>query len=126
MDSEAYSVILGNEWIMQVNAKIDFYQKKLFYQEEKDALLKRTQEIIDNNDAYEIQQRIKIQQAKKKQKNESEKFKTKLEAKWIGPYFIHEVYEKSNYKLRTLEGKLLKNSVYGNRLKMYYEETLEL
>ncbi|CAI2197298.1 3086_t:CDS:1, partial [Funneliformis geosporum] len=110
--------------------------------EEKDALLKRTQEIMENNDAYEVQQRIKIQQAKRKQKNVSEKFKignkvllhqthlennfsAKLDAKWIGPYFIHEVYEKSNYKLRTLEGKLLKNSVHGNRLKMYYEETLE-
>ncbi|CAI2189447.1 6551_t:CDS:2 [Funneliformis geosporum] len=50
---------------------------------------------------------------------------TKLEAKWIGLYFIYEVYEKSNYKLRTLEGKLLKNSVHENRFKMYYEETLE-
>jgi hypothetical protein len=52
-------------------------------------------------------------------------FSEKLDAKWIGPYFIHEIYKKSNYKLLTLEGKLLKNSVHGNRLKMYYEETLE-
>ncbi|CAI2168029.1 1396_t:CDS:2 [Funneliformis geosporum] len=110
--------------------------------EEKDALLKRTQEIMENNDAYEIQQQIKIQQAKRKQKNVSEKFKignkvllhqthlennfsAKLEAKWIRPYFIHEVYKKNNYKLQILEEKLLKNSVYENRLKMYYEETLE-
>ncbi|CAI2198547.1 16999_t:CDS:1, partial [Funneliformis geosporum] len=32
MNSEAYSVILENEWVIQVNAKIDFYQKRLFYQ----------------------------------------------------------------------------------------------
>ncbi|CAI2196202.1 12770_t:CDS:2, partial [Funneliformis geosporum] len=36
--------------------------------EEKDALLKRTQEIMENNDTYEIQQRIKIQQTKNRLK----------------------------------------------------------
>ena len=113
-----------------------------YNEEETDALLKRTREIIENNDSLKAQQRIKLLQERRKQTQKSERFKigdkillyqthlennfsAKLKAKWAGPYFIHEVYEKSNYKLRALNGKLLKNSVHGNRLKRYFEEILE-
>ena len=46
----------------------------------------------------------------------------KLENKWIGPYFIHDVLKDNVYKLRTLEGQLVKNIVHGNRLKIYHEQ----
>ena len=97
---------------------------------------------MENNDSLKAQQRIKQLQEKRKHTQRSERFKignkvllhqtqlennlsAKLEAKWIGPYLIHEIYKKSNYKLRSLNGKLLKNSVHGNRLKRYYEEILK-
>ena len=52
-------------------------------------------------------------------------FSAKLENKWIGPYYIHDVLKDNVYKLRTLERRLVKNVVHGNRLKVYYEEKLE-
>jgi transposase InsO family protein len=52
-------------------------------------------------------------------------FSAKLEDKWIGPYYIHNVLKDNVYKLRTLEGRLVKNLVHGNRLKLYKERLLE-
>ena len=53
-------------------------------------------------------------------------FSAKLETKWIGPYYVHNVLENNVYKLRTIEGRLVKNVVHGNRLKEYKETLLEL
>jgi hypothetical protein len=36
-------------------------------------------------------------------------FSAKLENKWIGPYYIHNVLKDNVYKLRTWDGKLVKN-----------------
>ena len=41
----------------------------------------------------------------------------KFGEKWKGPFYIHEVYGKGAYKLRTLEGKVLKNPYNGDHLK---------
>jgi len=132
-----FQLVYGRQATLTVELKVSTYEE-----EEVDALLKRTKEILENNDSLRAQHRIKLLQGKRKQTENPDRFKigdkvllhqthlenslsAKLEVKWIRPYFIHEVYEKSNYKLRTLEGKLLKNSVHGNRLKKYFEENLE-
>jgi len=52
-------------------------------------------------------------------------FSAKLENKWIGPYYVHNVLKDNVYKLRTLDGKLVKNVIHGNRLKLYHQEKLE-
>jgi len=52
-------------------------------------------------------------------------FSAKLENKWIGPYYIHDVLKDNVYKLRTLEGKAVKNVIHGNRLKLYHEKRME-
>jgi hypothetical protein len=44
----------------------------------------------------------------------------KLLPKWKGPYFIHEVHTNGSYKLRTIDGKLLKTPVNGCFLKIYF------
>jgi hypothetical protein len=132
-----FQLIYGRQATLPIELKISTYKE-----EEMEALLKRTKEIIENNDSLRAQQRIKLLQEKRKLTQKSDRFKigdkvllyqthleknlfAKLEAKWIGSYFIHEVYEKSNYKLRTLEGKLMRNSIHGNRLKKYLEEIVE-
>jgi hypothetical protein len=51
-------------------------------------------------------------------------FSAKLEDKWIGSYFIHEVLKDNVYKLRTLKGKLVKHVIHDNRLKKYHEKQL--
>ncbi|CAG8715365.1 7346_t:CDS:1, partial [Ambispora leptoticha] len=45
--------------------------------------------------------------------------KNKLEEKWEGPFIIYDVLGKGTYKLRTLDNKVLKQKVHGNRLKRY-------
>ena len=44
----------------------------------------------------------------------------KLEEKWKGPYYIHEVLVNGSYKIKELNGKVLKVPVNGELLKLYY------
>src|ERR1043165_479849 len=111
-------------------------------------LLARIYQIIENIeiDRQEVKDKIDKEQQKQKSRHDqqgiSEKlnigdkvlvertwlktnFSAKLEDKWIGPYFIHSVLKDNVYKLRTLEGHLVKNVVHGNRLKIYHEQNLE-
>src|SRR3989442_120507 len=45
----------------------------------------------------------------------------KLAPKWKGPYYIHEEIGKGAYKLRTLNGKVLKTSHNVKHIKKYFE-----
>lgn len=47
------------------------------------------------------------------------KGKQKLQERWKGPYYIQEVVGNGAYKLRTIEGKILKVPVNSERLKIY-------
>ena len=44
----------------------------------------------------------------------------KLEEKWEGPYYIHEILFNGTYKLKDKEGRVLKTPVNGELLKKYY------
>ena len=46
----------------------------------------------------------------------------KLSQKWKGPYYIHEIIGKGAYKLRTLEGKVLRSSYNVKHLKEYFDQ----
>ncbi|GBC27598.2 uncharacterized protein LOC112698023 [Rhizophagus irregularis DAOM 181602=DAOM 197198] len=48
----------------------------------------------------------------------------KLDSKWHGPYYIHDVRPNGTYKLRTLEGKLQKKVVHADQIRSYYERTI--
>ncbi|CAB4443481.1 unnamed protein product [Rhizophagus irregularis] len=47
----------------------------------------------------------------------------KLEEKWKGPYYIHETISKGSYKIKTMEGKILKTPVNGELLKEYIDRS---
>src|SRR5688572_22623507 len=49
----------------------------------------------------------------------------KLESQWIGPYYIHNVLEQNVYKLRDMDGQLVKGVVHENHLKLYHEQQLQ-
>ena len=106
-------------------------------QGEGNPLLKRLYNLIDQleNDRQIVRDRIEKEQHQQKLRHDqqgiSEKlkigdkvlvertwlktnFSAKLEDKWIGPYFIHEVLKDNVYKLRTLERHLDRNLVHGN------------
>src|SRR5205823_316906 len=46
----------------------------------------------------------------------------KLSQKWKGPYYIHEIIGKGAYKIRTLEGKVLRSSYNVKHLKEYFDQ----
>ena len=45
----------------------------------------------------------------------------KLAPKWKGPYYIHKEIGRGAYKLRTLDGKVLKTSHNVKHIKKYFE-----
>ena len=45
----------------------------------------------------------------------------KLNPKWKGPFYIHDVLPHGAYKLRTIEGQVLSAPVNGSLLKHYRE-----
>ena len=47
----------------------------------------------------------------------------KLEEKWKGPYYIHETISKGSYKIKTMEGKILKTPANGELLKEYIDRS---
>jgi hypothetical protein len=44
----------------------------------------------------------------------------KLEEKWKGPYYIHEILKNGSYKIKEMDGKILKTPVNGELLKKYH------
>src|SRR5947209_2459324 len=49
---------------------------------------------------------------------------TKFLFKWVGPYTIHEVFGNGAYRLRTMDGKILKSTTNGNDMKKYHTRDL--
>lgn len=49
------------------------------------------------------------------------KGKQKLQERWSGPYYVHEVLDNGVYKLRTIDGKVLKVPINSERLKLYHQ-----
>ena len=49
----------------------------------------------------------------------------KFGEEWLGPFYIHDVFDKGAYKLRNMDGKLLKNPYNGDHLKLFRQEYLQ-
>ena len=47
----------------------------------------------------------------------------KLEEKWKGPYYIHEIIHNGSYKIKTMEGRIQITPVNGELLKEYIDRT---
>ena len=45
----------------------------------------------------------------------------KLNEKWKGPFFIHDILPNGVYKLRTIDGKVLATPININLLKLYHD-----
>jgi len=138
-----FYLVYGREAILPIDLVIPSIEV-----EHDEPLLERLYQLISDveDDRQQVINRIEKEQQKQKQVYDqqgiSEKlkigdlvlvertwlktnFSAKLENKWIGPYFIHDVLKDNVYKLRTIEGKLVRNLVHGNRLKIYHEKNDE-
>ncbi|GBB96513.1 hypothetical protein RclHR1_02770015 [Rhizophagus clarus] len=92
---------------LKVKNKIEKLQKK-----QKDYYDKRN----SKRKIYQIGDKIlKYNAAKEKQ------WSGKLEEKWIGPYYIHKIMMNGSYKIKELNGQVLKTPINENLLKKYYD-----
>src|SRR5438045_8519909 len=122
-----FFMVYGREAILPIE---DFENGENFG---KDATIERSYDLInladerikalENIERSQVQQKnrhdIKIKEETKfnigdkillKDAIKEKQYSGKLSSKWKGPYYIHEIFEKGAYKLRTLDGKVLKTS----------------
>jgi len=112
---------------------------------DSETLLRRVEHLIDDVPQIREKTRVQISKMQQKQKDRhDEKLKKhityqigdkvlyynaakekqwsgKLDPKWRGPYYIHQVLINGSYKLRTMEGQVLATPVNGTLLKHYYD-----
>jgi len=138
-----FQLLYGRQAKLPVDLKITTYQKTPVNYDE--ALTRRAYEIINRMNNEQIKARENIEKGQEQQKSRHKEkstklkigdkvlvhrtnlqtnFSAKLEEKWIGPYYIHDVLPRNVYKLRNLDGKLVKNVIHGNRLKLFHEQNL--
>jgi len=132
-------MVYGREAILPIE---DFENGENFG---KDAIIERSYDLInlvderikalENIERSQVQQKnrhdIKIKEETKfnigdkillKDAAKEKQYSGKLSSKWKGPYYIHEIFGKGAYKLRTLDGKVLKTSHNIKHLKKYYDQ----
>jgi hypothetical protein len=71
---------------------------------------------IKKIESYQIGDKVLMYRAEKEKQ-----WSGKLEDKWKGPYYIHEILRNGAYKLRELDGRVLKAPINGKILKRYHE-----
>ena len=115
--------------------------------EELQPINNRLQNLIENVPQIRIQAQQKIKEMQQKQKkrhdqklkkvvqynigekvlkyraNKEKQWSGKLEPKWLGPYYIHNILINGSYKLRTMEGQVLVTPINGNLLKPYWDRS---
>jgi len=74
---------------------------------------------IRREDRFDIGQKVLYYNASQEGRHTG-----KFLPKWKGPYFVHEVGLHGSYRLRTIDGKLLRSSINGTLLKLYYEKDI--
>ena len=139
-----FQLIYGRQAKLPIDLKITTFSDEPITFDE--ALMKRTFQIInkmsqDQNKAYD--NLVKSQDRQKSHhKLTNDKLKigdkvllhrtdlqnnlsAKLMEKWIGPFYIHNVLPNNVYKLRNIDGKLIKGVIHGNRLKLFHKQVLE-
>jgi hypothetical protein len=89
------------------NAKIKVQQNQIKQKDYHDRRLK--QEIN-----FEIGDQVLYYDAAKEKQ-----WTGKLDLKWKGPFYIHQIKQNGAYQLRTIEGKVLRTPVNGSLLKLY-------
>ena len=72
---------------------------------------------IKEETRFEIGIKVLLKDAAKKKQ-----WSGKLSSKWKGPYYIHDIVGGGAYKIRTLEGKVLKASYNVKHLKRYFDQ----
>jgi hypothetical protein len=72
--------------------------------------------LIMSSKIYEIGDKVLMYDAAKHTSHTG-----KLDPKWKGPFYIHDIVNPGVYKLRTINGQVLRTPINGSLLKMYYD-----
>ncbi|GET56609.1 DDE-type integrase/transposase/recombinase [Rhizophagus irregularis DAOM 181602=DAOM 197198] len=99
--------------------------------DENVTITQRVNSLMEDLPNIESQAKENIEKSQEKQKKyHDKKYKTKknfqirnksgkLEEKWKGSYYIHEIISKGSYKIKTMEGRIQKMTINGELLKEY-------
>jgi hypothetical protein len=141
---EPFYLTYGREATLPIDFLIPTSIDRAETPNEPDDLLRRIYRIIGNlqDDRRKAQGNIQRSQHKQKLRHDSKlrittfeigalvllykiklKGHGKLEEKWKGPYRICKVLENGAYKLETIDRKVLKAPINGDRLKQYRERS---
>ena len=136
---EPFYLLYGREAVLPIEFSITTPQAELFETDLQEDLLKRVHMITgrvaeDRLEAQDTKHKAQEKQRHRHDKNLQEvKFKIgdlvllyksqlrgkkKLQERWTGPYHVHDVLANGAYKLRTMEGNVLKAPVNSERLKL--------
>ena len=138
---ELFSLVYRRSAITPLDLLLDKdSQKELLEEEIEKQVLRRTFELIDTLEPTIQAAKRNIESSQQKQKEkyladttaqqfqEGElvlKFKHtkeergKFQPKWTGLYTVYKVYRNGAYKLRTIDGRILKSSINENNLRSY-------
>ena len=141
---EPFYLTYGREAIFPIELQIPTYPTEISSEEQiEELLLKRVYELIGNlpDKRVEAGENISKSQEKQKKRYDQKVVETKfyignkvllyknsakkLEEKWEGPFYIHDIGLNGTYQLRNQEGKVRKRFVHANRLKSYQERHME-
>ena len=138
---EPFYLMYGRDVVLPIEFTVTTPQVELHETDLQEDLIKRVHMITEKimEDRLVTQDVIHVAQEKQKQRHDRDlhavKFqigdlvllykshlrgKQKLQERWSGPYYMHEVLDNGVYKLRTKDGKVLKVPINSERLKLYH------
>lgn len=139
---EPFYLMYGRDAILPIEFAVKTIQSESAENSFQDDLFNRIHTLTGNvmGDRLATQDVIHKEQQKQKQKHDSNlrdvqfkigdlvllyrselRGKQKLQERWKGPYYVHESLNNGAHKLRTMDGKILKDPVNSERLKLYHQ-----
>jgi hypothetical protein len=120
----------GNEKVKNIGTKESILQRKyelLELEEQRREALENVEKSqgkqkerhdgkINSETVFQIGDKVLLKESSKEKQ-----WTGKLSQNWKGPYYIHEIYGKGAYKIKTLEGRILKATQNVKNLKRYYD-----
>jgi len=138
---EPFYLIYGREAILTIEFAVQTQRINLPDTKSQEDLMARIRTITGQVEYIREETKDRIHQSQQKQKQRFDRTieplryrigdlvllfksqlrgKQKLEERWTGPYYVHEVLSNGAYKLRTLDDKVLKAPINAERLKIYH------